>query len=209
MSGLGVAMGGSLADAVERNRWDVASRFLEDAVKTGLVRSASMHVEVHGSGTPEIHARAFGTGASVKDMYLLGSISKPIVITGLMGLFDRGAFRLEDRVSKFVPEFTGDGREEVTIQQVLTHVSGLPDQLSNNSEMRKAHAPLSEFVKGAARTPLQFKPGTRYDYSSMGILLASRVAEVISGEGICAFTERAVLGPLGMTGLLRVWDASR
>jgi CubicO group peptidase (beta-lactamase class C family) len=132
-------------------------------------------------------------------MYLLGSISKPIVITGLMSLFDGGAFRLEDRVSKFVPEFRGEGREEVTIQQVLTHVSGLPDQLANNAEMRKAHAPLSEFVLGAARTPLQFKPGTQYDYSSMGILLASRVAEVISGSDIRAFTERVVMGPLGMT----------
>lgn len=199
MSAVGVAVGGSLARAAEGRRWDVVSRVLEDAVKSGLVRSASMHVEVHGSGRPEIYSLAVGAGASVKDMYLLGSISKPIVITGLMSLFDRGAFRLEDCVSKFVPEFRGEGREEVTMQQVLTHVSGLPDQLANNADMRKAHAPLSEFVQGAARTALQFKPGTRYEYSSMGILLASRVAEVISGEEIRAFTERVVMGPLGMT----------
>ena len=199
MSGLGAAVGGALLRGAEGRRWDLVLRPLEEAVKSGMLRSASVHVEVHGSGRPEVYSVAVGAGASVRDMYLLGSISKPIVITGLMSLYDRGAFRLEDRVSKYVPEFRGEGREEVTIEQVLTHVSGLPDQLANNAELRKGHAPLSEFVKGAARTSLQFKPGSRYDYSSMGILLASHIAEVISGEDIRVFTERVVMGPLEMS----------
>ena len=93
-------------------------------------------------------------------MFLLGSISKPINVTAVMTLFDQGKFRLDDRVKKFLPAFTGDGRDEVTIRHLLTHVSGLPDQLANNNELRKRHAPLTEFAEQAMRTPLDFAPGS-------------------------------------------------
>jgi CubicO group peptidase (beta-lactamase class C family) len=66
----------------------------------------------------------------------------------------------------------------------LMHVSGLPDQLRDNDTLRKKHAPLSEFAEHAIRTPLNFAPGSRYQYSSMAILLAARVAEMISGLDI-------------------------
>ncbi len=75
-----------------------------------------------------------------------------------MTLFDRGKFQLDDRVKKFLPAFTGEGRDDVTIRHLLTHVSGLPDQLANNNELRKQHAPLTEFAAQAMRTPLDFAP---------------------------------------------------
>ena len=131
-------------------------------------------------------------------MFLLGSISKPIFVTALMTLFERGAFALDDRLRKFIPRFAGEGRDEVTIRHLLTHVSGLPDQLPENDDLRRTHAPLSEFVEKTIRTPLHFPPGTRYQYSSMGIMLAARVAEQISGSEIRAFVEKAVMQPLGM-----------
>src|SRR5437870_13764619 len=113
-------------------------------------------------------------------MFLLGSISKPINVTAIMTLFDRGKFGLDDRVKKFLPAFTGDGRDEVTIRHLLTHVSGLPDQLAGNNDLRRRHAPLTEFAEQTMRTRLAFAPGTRYQYSSMGILLAARIAELLS-----------------------------
>src|SRR5438270_7391519 len=117
-------------------------------------------------------------------MFLLGSISKPINVTAVMTLFDQGKVRLDDRVKKFLPAFTGDGRDEVTIRHLLTHVSGLPDQLADNNDLRKRHAPLTEFAERAVRTRLDFAPGARYQYSSMGVLLAARGAVVISGSDI-------------------------
>jgi len=129
---------------------------------------------------------------------LLGSISKPINVTAVMTLFDRGEFRLGDRVRRFLPAFTGDGREDVTIRHLLTHVSGLPDQLASNNDLRKRHAPLKDFAAGAIRTRLDFAPGARYQYSSMGILLATRIAEVIGGTDILTLVDRAVFRPLGM-----------
>jgi CubicO group peptidase (beta-lactamase class C family) len=145
-----------------------------------------------------VFARHFGKAASDDAMFLLGSISKPICVTALMTLFDRGEFRLDDRLSKFLPQFTGEGRERVTLQHLLTHVSGLPDQLAENGTLRKSHASLTEFVEHAVRTPRQFAPGERYQYSSMGILLATQVARVITGVEIPDFVERTVFQPLKM-----------
>src|SRR5262249_24810305 len=75
----------------------------------------------------ESFTRHFGKAASDDAMFLLGSISKPINVTAVMTLFDQGKFRLDDRVKKFLPAFTGDGRDAVTIRHLLTHVSGLPE----------------------------------------------------------------------------------
>ena len=131
-------------------------------------------------------------------MFLLGSISKPISMTALMTLFERGEFKLGDPVKKFLPQLAGERRDEVTMQHLLTHVSGLADQLPENNELRSKHAPPSEFAEHAMRMPLQFVPGSKYQYSSMAILLAARVAEVISRTDILALVDRAVLKPLQM-----------
>src|SRR5438876_3781230 len=144
----------------------------------------------------ESFTRHFGKAASGDAMFLLGSISKPINVTAVMTLFDQGKFRLEDRVKKFLPAFTGEGRDEVTMRHLLTHVSGLPDQLAKNNELRKQHAPLTEFAEQAMRTRLDFAPGARYQYSSMGILLGARIAERISGSDIRTLVDRMVFQPL-------------
>ena len=169
---LAVANASPLFAALRGERWDDAAEVLERATAAKQVEAAVLHV-VQGD---ESFTRHFGKAASGDAMFLLGSISKPINVTAVMTLFDQGKFQLDDRVKKFLPAFTGDGRDEVTIRHLLTHVSGLPDQLANNNELRKQHAPLTEFAEQAIRTPLDFAPGTRYQYSSMGILLAARIA---------------------------------
>jgi CubicO group peptidase (beta-lactamase class C family) len=183
-----------LLAALREERWDEATEVLEHATAKKQVDAAVLHVVQR----QESCTRHFGTAASANAMFLLGSISKPINISAVMSLFDLGKFQLDDRVQKFLPQFKGAGREEVTIRHLLTHVSGLPDQLPDNNKLRKRHAPLEEFVEQALRTPLAFKPGTRYQYSSMGILLATRVGEILSGMNSIALVNRNVFGPLGM-----------
>jgi CubicO group peptidase (beta-lactamase class C family) len=181
--------------AMRRKRWEAAAEVLAQATASRQVDAAVLHVvQRHESFT-----RHFGRAGSDDAMFLLGSISKPINVTALMTLFDRGRFQLDDRVSRFLPAFTGGGRDDVTIRHLLTHVSGLPDQLANNAELRRRHTPLTEFAAQAMRTRLDFAPGARYQYSSMGILLAARIAEVISGTDILTLVDRAVFRPLGMT----------
>src|SRR5690606_32681599 len=61
-----------------------------------------------------------------------------------------------------------------------------------------SHSPLSAFAEGAIRTPLQFAPGEKYSYSSMGILLACEIAQRITGEPIARLVEKHLYQPLGM-----------
>jgi CubicO group peptidase (beta-lactamase class C family) len=183
-----------LLAALRRQRWAEAADVLERATAAGQVDAAVLHVAQRDDSL----TRHFGKAASDDAMFLLGSISKPINVAAVMTLFDQGKFRLDDRVQTFLPAFTGDGRDEVTIRQLLTHVSGLPDQLANNDELRRNHAPLTEFADQAARAPLAFAAGSRYQYSSMGILLAARIAELASGVDILTLVDRGVFQPLGM-----------
>lgn len=192
--GLAAAVGGQLLAALRQDRLDEASDVLAKSTASGTLAAAVLHVTQRDT----TYTRTFGTAKSADAMFLLGSISKPICVTALMALFDRGAFGLDDPLRKFIPKFTGDGRDSVTIRHLLTHVSGLPDQLPENNQLRKKHAPLLEFAEGAIRTPLHFAPGTRYEYSSMAILLATRVAELISGVGILELVDRSVFQPLGL-----------
>jgi len=193
-SGLAAAVGTPLLAALKQERLDEAADVLANAVAGGQVASAVLHVEQRERS----FTRHFGKAQSNDAMFLLGSISKPICVTALMTLFDREKLRLDDRLKKFVPQFTGEGRDDITIQQLLTHVSGLPDQLPENNELRKKHAGLAEFVEHAARTPILFVPGSKYQYSSMGILLGTWVAQKISGVDLLEFTDRSVFRPLGM-----------
>lgn len=192
--GLALACAPRLYAALRQERLDDAAEILAQATARGQVAAATLHV---AQGETSF-TRHFGKATSADAMFLLGSISKPICVTALMTLYDRGEFRLDDPLKKFLPQFAGDGRDQVTLRQLLTHVSGLPDQLPENDSLRKKHAGLEEFVDHAVRTPLHFAPGARYQYSSMGILLAVHVAERIAGTGIREFVDRAVFQPLQM-----------
>ncbi len=170
-----------------------AAQVLSDAVNAGQVRAAIILANV-GQSTIQ---RSFGD-CQLDSPFLLGSISKPICIAALMTLFDKKAFHLDEPAMKYLPEFKGGGRERVTVKHLLTHVSGLPDQLPNNAQLRKSHAPLSAFVAEAVRVPLGFEPGTKYEYSSMAILLATEIAQRLSGKNFLDFVDEAVFQPLEM-----------
>ena len=194
---LQTGMAGTLATpllaALQREQIEDASAVLAKGIASGPLKSAVLHVRKRTTSI----TRSFG-GVADDAMFLLGSISKPICITALMTLFDRGDFQLDDPVKTWIPEFTGDGRERVTIRHLLTHVSGLPDQLSDNDTLRREHAGLPVFVEHAIRTRLQFVPGSKYQYSSMGILLALEVAQRISGIAMLKLVDQTVFQPLGL-----------
>jgi CubicO group peptidase (beta-lactamase class C family) len=192
--GLALSFASSLRAAAESRRFEDAADVLKSATTRGQITAATLYVSQRDASW----SRAFGAATSTDAMFLLGSISKPVAVTALMTLFDQGKFQLDDPVKKYLPAFTADGRDAVTMKHLLTHVSGLPDQLAENDALRRKHAGLPEFVEHALRTPLQFDPGSRYQYSSMGILLAAHVAERISGTDIKDLVDQSVFKPLGM-----------
>ena len=185
----------ALSTATKPGGVEEAALLIQQTVAAGKVRAASLYVRSPAG----VFERGFGAAKAPDAIFLIASITKPMTAAGLMKLVDAGELRLDDPVRKFIPEFSEAGRGQITIRHVLTHTSGLPDQLPGNVALRQRRAPLPEFVKETIRTPLLFQPGTRHQYQSMGILLAAEVAQRITGRPFPEFLDEAVFRPLGMT----------
>ncbi len=87
---------------------------------------------------------------------------------------------------------------ERTRDKMACHTSGLPDMLPENTQLRRAHAPLSEFVRHTYATPLLFSPRSEFRYQSMGILLAAEIVERLSRMRLRDFEKREIFDPLGL-----------
>ena len=180
-----------------------ATRLLESSIRDGEITAASILVARRGKVV--LHrgfgrlSRAEGAQPVQPDsIYLLASITKPVTGCALMMLVERGSVALNDPVAKYLPEFRGGEKDKVVVRELLTHTSGLPDMLPENTDLRRAHAPLSAFVEGTYKTPLLYSPGTSFRYQSMGTLLAATIVEKVTGTPLRDFLKREIFGPLGM-----------
>lgn len=127
----------------------------------------------------------------------LASLTKVVATaSAAMACEERGMFRLDDPVCKYLPGFVGEGREQVTIRHLLLHTSGL--QVNLNA----AKAPLArtreEAYALACRERPRFEPGSAFSYSSAGSLVLGFVVEKASGRSLDAFCAEQFYGPLGM-----------
>jgi CubicO group peptidase (beta-lactamase class C family) len=132
-------------------------------------------------------------------LFLLASITKPIVYLTALKLVERGLLNLNDHVTRYLPEFAAHHKEDTRVLHLFTHTSGLPDMLENNVELRKAHAPLSKFIEGAIRDTLPlFPPGTKVSYQSMGTLVVAQLVQQLTGKSIAQAVRDEILEPLGL-----------
>jgi len=137
-------------------------------------------------------------------MFYMASITKPTAVyTSAMLLVERGQLNLSDRVTRYIPEFSAQGKEETLVAHLFTHTSGLPDELPNNAELRKQQAPLKKFIEGAIQAAPLFKAGTKLSYSSAATITVAEIVQRLSGVSIQEFARREIFEPLGMksTGL--------
>lgn len=136
-------------------------------------------------------------------MFYMASVTKPVIYTAGMLFVERGQLNLSDRVSRYIPEFAGEGKENVQVLHLFTHTSGLPDELPTNTELRRQHAPLSKFIEESIKADLLFKPGTRFSYASSGTILVAEIVQRLSGRSIREFVQSEIIKPLGLksTGL--------
>jgi CubicO group peptidase (beta-lactamase class C family) len=176
---------------------------VESAVRRGSIGAASILIARRGTivlhkGFGHLSSEAGSPAVEPDSVYIVASLTKPVTAAALMILVQRGEVSLSEPVSTYLPEFKGGERSKVRVVDLLTHTSGLPDQLAEVDELRHARAPLSEFVKATYATPLLFTPGTAWQYSSMGILLAAQIVERIAGLPIRDFEQKEIFGPLGM-----------
>lgn len=130
--------------------------------------------------------------------FLIASPTKPFVATAIMMLVEQGLLRVSDLISRFIPAFGEGAKSQIRIAHLLTHTSGLPDMLPNNIELRKRHAPLSEYQSFVNDVDLVYAPGTRVYYQSMGILTLSSIIELVTGTSTPEFLANRIFNPLGM-----------
>ncbi len=174
-----------------------AAGLLSDTVDSRRVTAASLTVARHGR---LVLSRGFGTlrpepgapAVEADSTFLLASITKPVTACAVMLLVDRGLVSLDDPVQLHVPEFRGWDKARIRVRHVLSHISGLPDMLPQNTRLRRRHATMAEFVDGAVHARLLFRPRTAFRYQSKGILLAAEIVERVTGERLRDFE------PLGM-----------
>ena len=169
---------GMSTDLLER-----AAGVLADAIAAGDISAASIivcrgpHV-VLSRGLGVSRPDAQGEPVGPDSVFLLASISKTLAAISLMILVDRGLVALLDPVEAYLPGF-GGGRG-VVVRDLLTHTCGLPVQLPEDQELRRAHAPLSTFVERALTTPLIYEPQTDWSCEAFAeSLLRPTVADSI------------------------------
>jgi CubicO group peptidase (beta-lactamase class C family) len=185
---------GAITGNWDRAKLGQAASVMESWIADGRVQGASILVT---QGSRQF-ARNFGTAKGTEPVFLLASITKPMTAAAVMTLVDAGQLSLDDKAVKFFPAFTGEGRETITLRNLLTHTGGLPDMLSDDEMLREHHAPLAEYAAGAIKAPLKFAPGSKYSYSSMGILLSAEIAQKITGKPIADIVEEKLFRPLSM-----------
>jgi len=131
-----------------------------------------------------------------RTIYDLASLTKVVGTTmAVMILYDRDRIELDDKVSKFIPEFSGGAKDDVTIFDLLEHRSGLP---AGRDLWRVAYSP-GEARQAAIHTPLTCQPRKCFVYSDLGADMLGFIVEAVSGQRLDVFLEQNVFEPLGMT----------
>ena len=101
----------------------------------------------------------------------------------ILQLVEAGKLRLEDPISKYLPDYQIKEVAAVTVYQLLTHTGGTGDIFTPEYEAhREELKELSEYVALYGKRGVQFKPGKDWDYSNYGFVLLGRISEVVSGQ---------------------------
>jgi CubicO group peptidase (beta-lactamase class C family) len=127
----------------------------------------------------------------------LASISKLFTATAVMQLWDQGRFDLDDPVAKYIPEFAVNGKQDVTIRQLLTHTSGFrPDPPIPLYEIPGSREDKLQYV---LQEPLRYPPGTHYVYSDINFMTLGVLVERLTGQREDEFVREHITEPLNMT----------
>jgi CubicO group peptidase (beta-lactamase class C family) len=196
----------------------IAAGELAGAVAVVARRGVVAHVAMHG--VMDLETRRPMTADT---LFRIASMTKPIIAAGVLMMVEENKLGLNDPVSRYIPEFrdlkvavpradAGSGaafdtvpaQREVTIKDLLTHVSGLGSGRSSDETIaavaRKEGETLAQYIPRLGATALEFQPGSRWAYSpGAGFETLGRVLEIVAGEPLDRFLERRIFAPLGMS----------
>ena len=150
-----------------------------------------------------VYRKAFGMRSlepareamTVDTIFDLASMTKCIATaTSVMKLVEQGRIRLNDPVAAYLPEFARNGKESITLRQLLTHFSGLPEDLNLKSAWRGRNAA----YQMAMDEKLVFPPGSRFLYSDINFVTLGFVVEKVSGMSLDEYAAKNIFQPLAM-----------
>ena len=134
--------------------------------------------------------------AKLDTIYDSASLTKVIATApSIMILEAEGKIDLDDKVSKYLPEFTGGGKEKVRIEQLLCHTSGALPGIPREPDWGGGY---EAGVKKAVALPLKDAPGSRYRYCDTNFILLGEIVRMVSGKPVDQFAAERVFAPLGM-----------
>jgi CubicO group peptidase (beta-lactamase class C family) len=191
------------AVGLDPRQWKRTLDLLDEWCRRGLIPSAAV---ICGRSDRTTRTHVFGrqtldpNSLPVREdvIFLVASITKPIVAMGALLLVERGLLSLDDRVCEIVSQFRGRGKYGVTVRHLLTHSSGLPDMLPRNRELRESHSSLDAFLAGTCAAEMGFPPGRGVRYQSMGFALLGEIIRVISGRSCSEFLRTEIFQQLWM-----------
>ncbi len=165
-----------------------------------IVQSGALsYLEAYGDGRIEPHMPAL---PSMR--YSIGSISKQFTAAAVLLLAEQGKLSLDDPVSRFVPNLTRGN--EVTIRELLSHTSGYQDYWPQDYVPPFMLQPITanKILDRWARKPLDFDPGTEWQYSNTNFVIAGLIVEKASGEPLLQFLSKHIFTPLGMKSVMNI-----
>lgn len=132
---------------------------------------------------------------STETLFDLASVSKVIATTtAAMLCYDRNLFSLDDKVSKYIPAFGQNGKQDITIKNLLLHESGLP--AFKNYYKPKLNS--EEIISNICESKLKFAPGTNTLYSDLGMIMVGKIIEKVTKKTLDVFCREEIFLPLGM-----------
>jgi D-alanyl-D-alanine carboxypeptidase len=152
-----------------------------------------------------VYAKAYGnarleplTPARPDMRYCIGSVSKQFLAGSILLLVQDGKLSLGDRVARYLPSLTRAG--DITIRQLLSHTSGYQDYYPLDYVAPFMLQPVTAdgILDRWARKPLDFEPGTEWQYSNTNYVAAGSIIEQVTGASLMAFLKNRIFGPLGM-----------
>jgi len=206
-----VCLGAAVAAAAQGTLDAATASRVDEAVQTVLARSGAPSASVAiVQGGAITYAKAYGTArvgpppvaATPSMRYSIGSISKQFTSVALLLLAEEGRLSLDDRVSKWFPELTRAG--DITVRQLLSMTSGYQDYWPQDYVMPGMLEDVTPaaIMRGWAQKPLDFEPGTRWQYSNTNYVIAGQIAERVAGRPLLALLRERVFTPLQMASVV-------
>jgi len=213
---------GLSADRLARIERHLERRYLDQKKIAGALTLVARHGQVAHLSPVGMMDLERGKPMQADTIFRIYSMSKPITSVALMTLYEHGAFQLDDAVHKYIPAWrdlrvyeagnhpafaTRPVERPMTIRDLFTHTSGLTYGFMERTNVDRAYrrlgigdrtGTLAEMIDKLGHLPLEFSPGTRWNYSVATDVLGHLI-ERISGRPLDAFLREEITAPLGMT----------